>query len=308
MGICDMFKMVYLFFLQEVQSLDLSDPSISCIITEAVETLENAKGEVPTNFSIFLQKIIGYFESPKKFYTYDQTIKFHAFIEFARMVADLFDKQAVLVRDAMLRTHHDQENLCFLNERLTIGILAANRLVNLISEVSMDMYVKHNLLTFEENDKLNAIVKDISRVLQETILCPFGLTGTMCPSHPYPFLMHVRLASSGPCNDILATYYVSKNPPIITYEKTHRTITLFTTKQDMWEIKEYSTLDIHQRLQYLALVLYKVRPEIALLLQKNLPETFLVLVPKEDIEDIRYVFIQGVVKISKSFFAFLGQV
>lgn len=340
----------YFTFLKNLQTISVTDPSVSTEIADGFKVLTacacDNKVEISAEWYGVLDSILAYFDTPKSFWLYSGA-DYELFLRFLSCVRnDLFGRKATLIRSLIgtldnntgdkMDPQQTEENKILVKSFLTTiyndlleGMALADTLYRDVSNAHNYLLYNNDVVTFRQNAELNAIVYEISRGIHRTIRKLTDLvqsgnivenlqtsSSSVSPYVQYPYMMHTRLVESGTLSQIFSQYFSNLPKKVAEYSLQHDSLVLFSKKESIWTLEENKEWDRKERCLYTALLLYNARPELSFLVQRNPPECFLVLLSKEDAEDIfsggypyKRIFIEKVVKISKSrcLYGFLGE-
>jgi len=330
----------YFTFLKNLQTIPVTDPSMSTEIAEGFKVLTactcvNNNVEISAEWYVVLDSILAYFDTPKTFWLYSGQ-DYELFLRFLLCVRnDLFGRKATLIRSLIgtldnrpadeIEPQQTEANkvlvkgfLVSIYNDLLEGMAVADTLYREVSNAHNHLLYNNAVVTYTTNAELNAMVYQISRGFHRTIrkLTDLVQSGNVVenlgssmvsPYFQFPYMMHTRVVESGPLSYILSQYYGKDPKKVAEYDLRHDSLLLFSKKETIWTLDEDKTWDRKQRCQYTALLFYHARPELSFLVQRNPPECFLVLLLKEHADDLfsggypyKRIFIEEVVQVSKS--------
>jgi hypothetical protein len=339
----------YFTFLKNLQTIPVTDPSVSAEVANGFNVLTacacEKNVEIPTEWYVVLDSILAYFDTPKTFWLYSGA-DYELFLRFLLCVRnDLFGRKATLIRSLIgtldnspadeIEPQQTETNKIMVKSFLTTiyndlleGMAVADTLYRDVSNAHNHLLYNNDVVTFQQNAELNAIVYEISRGFHRTIrkLTDLVQSGNIVenlqsslvsPYFEFPYMMQTRLVESGTLSHILSQYFGNPPKKVAEYSLQHDSLVLFSKKESIWTLEENKEWDRRQRCHYTALLLYHARPELSFLVQRSPPECFLVVLLKEDAKDIlsggypyKRVFIEGAVQVSKSrcLYGFLGEI
>ena len=339
----------YFTFLKKLQTIPVTDPSVSSLVSDAWEMLTASTCgktlEIPREWYVLLDRILAYFDSPKNFFVYSGQ-QYELFLRFVLCVRDdLLGRKATTLRSLIAtldNTTGDEidplqtetnKNLVklFLTDiyhDLMEGMTHADRIYREVSKEHQSLLYNNNPVKYKRNKELNTLVLQISQSFHHTIHKMMDLvqsgnivenlqTSMVSPYFQFPYMTPVRLVESNTLDNIVSEYYGENPKKVPEYDHQQISMVLYSKKESIWTLEENKAWDRKQKCNYFAFLLYHAPPQLFFLLSKNPPETFLVLLPKEDAEDIlsegnpsKRIFIESVVLVSKSkcLYGFLGEV
>lgn len=347
----------YFTFLKKLDTYPVADPSVSSLIEDGFKVLnactyDSPTIQIPAEWYGILDSIVGYFDTPKTFWLYSKQ-DYELFLGVVKCIRDdLWGRKATLIRSLIgtldnapadeIEPLQSEDNKNLVKSFLTTiyndlldGMAIADKIYQEVTKDSQFLLYNNVVMTYTRNAEMNTVVADASRgfhrvVRKLTDLVQSGnivenletSSSMVSPYIQFPYMMHTRLVESGPSNTIITRYYGNNgnNPKSVAeYSLDHESLVLFSKKESIWTLEENKEWEVKQRCLYTALLLYNARPELSFLVQRNPPECFLVLLLKEDAEDIfsggypyKRIFIDtnSVVQVSKSkcLYAFLGDI